>query len=147
VFLTAWPRGWLLVLLVFALVACSDTRQDSTQGQPSVSQVAVAPGQVPGIAGSMLWSGGRAASDGEAVIGQVLVWASSAEQASTVPTNGMFARPLAAVSTIDGAFEVDLEPGWYLVRGTALGGQVCGELTVEVTPGHITNVGFSCVRR
>ena len=49
--------------------------------------------------------------------------------------------------TSDGGFQVGLEPGWYIVRATAFGGQVCGETNVKVEANHTTVVDFQCQRR
>jgi len=102
--------------------------------------------QYTGMVGSLRASGGRFGSDGQAVDGQIMVWASE-EQPSTTTSVGVFARPTAAVSTSTGAFQVELKPGWYIVRATATGGQVCGEQAVEVQANHTTFIDFTCDRR
>ena len=71
------------------------------------------------------------------------------EPRETTTTSGfeMPGRPLAAADVKDGAFAVELAPGWYLVRGTAIdtaGFEVCDELWVEVKSHELTGIEFVC---
>lgn len=127
-----------MVLLVVAVGACSRS-SDGT----STSLVAVVEGENSGIAGTMQ-APDSSSAQGEPVDGQILVWRTTDELASTTSTVSAFPRPSAAVYVKDGEFEIDLDPGWYIVRATAIGGMICGEAPVEVTVKHITVVGFSC---
>jgi hypothetical protein len=127
-----------MVLLVLAMGACSRS-SDGT----STSLVAVVEGENSGIAGTMQ-APGSSSVQGEPVSGQILIWRTTEELSSSTSTGSAFSRPLAAVYVKDGEFEIDLDPGWYIVRATAIGGIVCGETPLEVTANNITVVGFSC---
>jgi hypothetical protein len=70
---------------------------------------------------------------------QVLLWAGLAE-APGFP----HPRPSAGVTTSDGEFFVDVEPGDYFLRVTQVGGTVCRATTVQVTEGAITTVDATC---
>jgi hypothetical protein len=56
----------------------------------------------------------------------------------------IFGHPTEAVLVSDGEFAVELDPGWYRVRGTAFGSEVCGEFVVEVRPHEVTQADFVC---
>ena len=124
------PRLSTVASILLLLGSCSS---DEPRTGTSTSGVT----EVPGIAGSLL------TTDGQLVDGQVLVWAISAEQVGTSTIAFPFARPTAAVFTTGGQYQVDLEPGWHIVRATA-SGQVCGEFQVDVAPGTILTVDFTC---
>ncbi len=49
-----------------------------------------------------------------------------------------------AVLVSDGEFAVELGPGLYRVRGTAFGGEVCGEFVLEVKQHEVTQADFVC---
>ena len=97
-----------------------------------------------GIMGTMTATGGRAGTPDSPATGQVLIWATTESAPAT--TAGLAPRPLQAIAT-SGEFTVELEPGFYIVRGTELGGLVCGEVTVEVAPREMTTVDFLCQHR
>lgn len=128
----------LVVLLVVTFAACSRS-SDGT----SMSLVAVVEGEATGIAGTMQVPDSSSAQ-GDPVDGQILIWWTTEELASTTLTDFPFPRPSAAVYVKGGEFEIDLDPGWFIVRATATGGMICGEASVEVTASHITVVGFTC---
>jgi len=128
----------LLVLLIMAVGACSRS-SDGT----STSLISVVEGENSGIAGTMQ-APDSSSAQGEPVDGQILIWWTTEELVSTTSTVPPFPRPSATVYVKDGEFEIDLDPGWYIVRATARGGVICGEAPVEVMAKHITFVGFTC---
>jgi hypothetical protein len=84
------------------------------------------------------------AAQGSAFEGQILIWRANSSEASETTGVTMFGRPLEALAVIDHEFSVSLDPGWYRVRGTARGGQVCGEVRIEVRPHRNARVDFTC---
>ena len=128
----------LMALLIVAVGACSKS-SDGT----STSLIAVVEGESSGIAGT-LQAPGSSSAPGDPFDGQILIWSTTEELASTTSTVPPFPRPSAAVYVKDGEFEIDLDPGWYIVRATARGGTVCGEAPIEVMGNQITIVGFTC---
>lgn len=88
--------------------------------------------------------------DGTLLEGQILVWGPrETEPPETITTAGITAhgRPLEVAAVNDGRFAVELAPGWYLVRSTAIdaaGGEVCDEFWVEVKNRELTGVEFVC---
>ena len=127
---------WLSTAVLVLVLVGSCARSDGPETGTSASAV----GETQGIAGSLLTTAG------ELVDGQILVWAISAKQAGTSTTIGMFSRPTAAVFTTGGRYQVDLEPGWHIVKAT-VSAQVCGEFQVDVAPGAIITVDFECADR
>lgn len=117
----------IAVLCSLAASACTSTDQASS-----------------GITGTMTATGGRAGTPDSPATGQILVWATTESAPAT--TVGLAPRPLQAIAT-SGEFTVELEPGFYVVRGTELGGLVCGEVTVEIAPREMTKVDFLCQHR
>jgi hypothetical protein len=96
-----------------------------------------------GIQGTMTRSGDDLV--GDALEGQVLVWAASEDEPSASTTGiTLFGRPREAVPISDGEFAAELGPGLYRLRGTAFGGEVCGEFVVEVRPNEVTQADFVC---
>lgn len=71
--------------------------------------------------------------------GQVLLWAGLTE----VPAD-LHPRPVAAVNTDSGHYELAVQPGQYLVRATALDGTICGESDITVQSGQSVTVDFTC---
>ena len=92
-----------------------------------------------GITGAMTATGGRAGTPDNPTIGQILIRATTESAPST--TVGLAPRPLQAIAT-SGEFTVELEPGFYVVRGTELGGLECGEVTLEAALREMTKVDF-----
>jgi len=127
-----WVTRRVLLVLVIAASSVAASACTSTDG-PS------------GITGIMTASGGRAGTPDSPAIGQILIWASDEFEPATSADLAL-ARPLEAIAT-SGEFTVDLDPGSYVVRGTELGGLVCGEVTVEIAPHKMTTVDFLCQQR
>ena len=131
-----------LVLSAVFLAACT-----SESVPPSTESASTTNGSVgfdTGIHGTLTRSG--TTSGGDALLeGQVLAWATGEEEPSGT-TSGvtLFDRPTEAVLVSNGEFAIELSPGWYRVRGTAFGGEVCGEFVVEVKPHDVTQVDFVC---
>ena len=115
----------------------------STVTPPLSSTTATPP--TTGITGTMTATGGRAGTPDSPATGQILIWATT-ESAPATTVGLAPRRPLQAIAT-SGEFTVELEPGFYVVRGTELGGLVCGEVTVEVAPREMTKVDFLCQHR
>ena len=150
----------LLFTAVF-LAACTTekvlptTPSDSTNGTyvpaspGSPSTTALIPFDT-GIEGTLTRSGNGSGDDGAVLEGQILVWGPrETAPRGTTTTSGLEAhgRPYAAADVKDGAFAVELAPGWYRVRGTAIdaaGGEACGELWVEVKSHELTGIEFVC---
>jgi hypothetical protein len=130
-----------LVLSAVFLAACT-----SENLPPSTQSASTTNGSVvfdTGIHGTLTRSG---TTSGDALLeGQILVWATS-EDEPTGTTTGitLFGRPTEAVLVDNGEFAVELGPGWYRVRGTVFGAEVCGEFVVEVKPNEVTQVDFVC---
>ena len=82
--------------------------------------------------------------DGGGLEGQVLVWPAEQKGTSSTTFVGLSSRPLEAVLVVDSQFSVQLDPGWYRVKGTARGGQICGDFNLEVRAKQTTRVHFNC---
>jgi hypothetical protein len=134
----------LLLATCSALAACTEgTVPPESTHSPSTTD-----GAIPfdtGIQGTLTRSGPASRDDGALLVGQILVWAATSDEPSETTTDiTLFGRPLEAVPVMDGEFAIELTPGWYRVRGTAFGGDVCDEFMVEVKPSKITQADFVC---
>jgi len=133
------PVPIVVIALTVLLAGCTT----SGTSEPPETTAAVAPG-ASGITGTMTAVGGRAGTPDAPAVGQVLIWPTTAAAPST--SAGIFPRPLKAIDT-SGVFTVALEPGWYLVRATEIGGLVCGEVATEVEAGKVAPLDFICEHR
>jgi hypothetical protein len=125
--------------LMLVLAACTTSKTS----EPPETTAATTPGQ-SGITGTVTAINGRTNTPDSPADGHILIWPTTETVPST--TASFFSRPLKAVAT-SGEFNVDLTPGWYLVRATEIGGLMCGEVTVEVKAGKASVLGFICQHR
>jgi hypothetical protein len=134
-------RAGIALLSVICLTLAACTSETGPWGEPSSTSPATTPIDT-GIEGT-LTDVSTEAEDG-LLEGQILVWATSSEEQTETSGVTLFGRPSAAVLVVGGKFVVELDPGWYLVRGTAGGGKVCDEFTVEVKLHELTRADFAC---
>lgn len=133
-------RRSALLVAVLMVAGCT------SESEPPSSDSATTNGPLAfdtGIQGTLARSGD--VPGGDALEGQVLVWATSeVEPSGTTTEITLLGRPTEAVPVNDGGFAVELGSGLYRVRGTAVGGEVCGEFVVEVKPHEIAQADFVC---
>lgn len=144
------------LMLIVATASCTTTDVSPTttegQGQPHTAGTpSTTFRSIPfdtGIEGTMT-RGGESEDASDLLRGQILVWGPREKQPPETTTTGITVpgRPREAVDVNDGTFAVELDPGWYRVKGTVVdvdGGEVCDELWVEVKSQELTTVEFVC---
>jgi hypothetical protein len=139
-------RATILLFVTFSvLAACTN----STVPPKSTESPSTTDGAIPfdsGIEGTLSRSRNASGDEDSLLEGQIVVWAASSDEPPVATTTDitLFGRPLEAVLVSEREFAVELGPGWYRVRGTAFGGEVCDEFMVEVKPNEITQADFVC---
>lgn len=118
--------GSILAALLAVSLAVSGC--DSTGSEPIAD-----PGVTTHIEGNLNFESPTATE------GQILLWVGLTE----VPAD-LHPRPVAAVETENGHFELDVRAGQYLVRATTLEGALCGEANITTRTRQSITVDFTC---
>lgn len=117
--LLAFCLAWTL-----SLAACSGAGNDS----------APIPDGFGRVEGTLTAEG-----DGAPVEGQILMWAGISESPSFPQ------RPTTAIFTNKGQFSVDVQPGQYWFRATALDGTLCLETALDIPQARSVVLDASCL--